>query len=207
MTDDQAAFQLLLKRARRDILSFTTFTKPDYKINWHHKALADKLNAFARGEIKYLMVFMPPRHGKSELVSRRFPAWLHGLYPDCEIMAASYLDLRGDMCIDVQNIIDSDRYKFVFPETKIWPPGTSYTKGTRNSSSTILSEEEASIVVKALVVLLRAKEQTSLSLTIRSKVVKSQTQLHFVKDFGTSIITTYFLDLKRIWTRVAKGKY
>ncbi len=121
--------------ARKDLLAFTIYTKPDYKVNWHHEALAKKLNAFARGEIRYLMVFMPPRHGKSELVSRRFPAFLHGLYPDAEIMAASYLDsLAGDMTSDVQNIIDSQAYKRVFPETKVWPPGTSYAKGTRNSS-------------------------------------------------------------------------
>jgi predicted phage terminase large subunit-like protein len=132
---DQDLDQLLIKKSRKDILAFTLFTKPDYAINWHHLELSRKLNAFARGEIKYLMVFMPPRHGKSELVSRRFPAYLHGLYPDAEIMAASYLDsLAGDMTIDVQNIIDSPEYKLVFPDTKIWPPGTSYTKGTRNSS-------------------------------------------------------------------------
>lgn len=123
------------EQARTDILAFTKYTKSDYKINWHHRALAKKLNAFARGEIRFLMVFMPPRHGKSELVSRRFPAFLHGLYPDAEIMCASYLDsLAGDMAIDVQNIIDSAEYRELFPETRIWPPGTSYTKGTRNSS-------------------------------------------------------------------------
>lgn len=124
-----------LERARKGILSFTLATKNDYRINWHHKRLARKLNAFARGEIRFLMVFMPPRHGKSELVSRRLPAYLHGLYPDSEIMAASYLDsLAGDMTIDVQNVIDSPMYKKIFPETRIWPPGTSYTKGTRNST-------------------------------------------------------------------------
>ena len=124
-----------IDKARENILAFTCLTKEDYAVNWHHKALAKKLNAFARGEIRFLMVFMPPRHGKSELVSRRFPAWLHGLYPDAEIMAASYLDsLAGDMAIDVQNIIDSPMYKKIFPQTRIWPPGTSYTKGTRNSS-------------------------------------------------------------------------
>lgn len=132
---NQNRWELLLHRARRDLLAFTIATKKDYAINWHHETLANKLNDFAYGKIPYLMVFMPPRHGKSELVSRRFPAWLHGLYPDCEIMAASYLDsLAGDMTIDVQNIIDSKTYKQIFPETNIWPPGTSYTKGTRNSS-------------------------------------------------------------------------
>lgn len=78
---------------------------------------------------------MPPRHGKSELVSRRLPAFLHGLYPDTEIMAASYLDtLAGEMCVAVQNIIDSKEYQEVFPETRIFPWGTKYTEGTRNSS-------------------------------------------------------------------------
>ncbi len=42
--------------------------------------------------------------------------------------------LAGDMAIDVQNIIDSIAYKELFPETRIWAQGTSYTKGTRNSS-------------------------------------------------------------------------
>lgn len=125
----------LINRARKGILGFTVYTKSDYQVSWHHLALSKKINAFVRGEIQYLMVFMPPRHGKSELVSRRLPAFLHGLYPDAEIMACSYLDsLAGDMAIDVQRIIDSKEYQDVFPETKIWPPGTSYTKGTRNSS-------------------------------------------------------------------------
>lgn len=121
--------------ATKDFLSFVEYTKPDYQTNWHHELIASKLNSFARGEIQYLMIFTAPRHGKSELVSRRLPAFLHGLYPDCEIMAASYLDsLAGDMAVDVQNIIDSKEYQEVFPDTKIHPPGTSYTKGTRNSS-------------------------------------------------------------------------
>ncbi len=125
----------LIDRAREDILAFTIATKDDYQIEWHHKAIARKLNKLARGEINFLMIFTAPRHGKSELVSRRFPAFFHGLYPDAEIMAASYLDsLAGDMAIDVQNIIDSLAYKKIFPGTKIWPTGTSYTKGTRNSS-------------------------------------------------------------------------
>ena len=133
--EHQDVLDVLIERARKDVLAFTILTKEDYQLNWHHIELSKKLNAFARGEIQYLMVFMPPRHGKSELVSRRFPAFLHGLYPDCEIMAASYLDsLAGDMCMDVQKIIDSPEYQLVFPETKIYPIRTNYSHGTRNSS-------------------------------------------------------------------------
>ena len=135
LKDEDAIYSEQIRRAQSEILAFTVYTKPDYHVNWHHRVLAQKLDAFVRGDIRYLMIFMPPRHGKSELVSRRLPAFIHGLYPDSEIMAASYLDtLAGDMTIDVQNIIDSKEYKDVFPNTRIWPPGTSYTKGTRNSS-------------------------------------------------------------------------
>jgi predicted phage terminase large subunit-like protein len=125
----------LRHRARSGLLSFTLYTKPDYQVNWHHKLLCQKLNAFARGEIRYLMVFMPPRHGKSELVSRRFPAFLHGLYPHAFIMAASYSDsLASDMATDVQKIMDSSLYSDVFPEVKIPPAGTRHPIYIRNSN-------------------------------------------------------------------------
>lgn len=126
--------ELFKRRARTEILAFTSYTKPDYRIGWHHRRLAGKLDAWLRGEIKNLMVFMPPRHGKSELVSRRLPALIHGIYPNDEIMAASYNDsLAGDMCIDVQKIIDSPEYQELFPGTKIHRPGLSYSLGKRNS--------------------------------------------------------------------------
>lgn len=132
---EQYLDQEMLQSAREDILAFTLLTKPDFEVGWHHQALANKLNAFIRGEIRFLMVFMPPRHGKSEMVSRRLPAFLHGLYPDDEIMAASYLDsLAGDMTSDVQTIIDSPIYQKIFPDTKIYPSGTRYSLGVRNSS-------------------------------------------------------------------------
>lgn len=124
-----------IARSRKGLLAFTLHTKPEYKVNWHHKLLCQKLNAFARGEIRYLMVFMPPRHGKSELVSRRLPAYLHGIYPDSFIMAASYSDsLATDMTADVQKIIDSPEYAEVFPGTKIPTPGTRDPVYVRNSS-------------------------------------------------------------------------
>jgi predicted phage terminase large subunit-like protein len=127
--------ELFQRKARKDILAFTLYTKPDYEVNWHHRRLAKKLNQWISGEIRYLMVFMPPRHGKSELVSRRLPAYLHGVYPDAEIMAVSYLDsLAGDMTIDAQKIIDSAEYKRLFPGTQIYPAGARHTTGQRNSS-------------------------------------------------------------------------
>jgi predicted phage terminase large subunit-like protein len=67
------------------------------------------------------MIFMPPRHGKSELVSRRLPAYILGKNPDAPIIAASYgADLARRMNRDVQRIIDDDAYRRVFPDTRLW---------------------------------------------------------------------------------------
>lgn len=112
--------QQFLKYAKDDLLAFTKYTKPDFYINWHHTLLCKKLSQFARGEIPRLMVFMPPRSGKSELVSRRLPAYLFGRNPNETIIAASYSDtLASMMNRDVQRIIDTPSYHQVFPEVTL----------------------------------------------------------------------------------------
>jgi hypothetical protein len=106
---------------RRKLLEFTRQTMSHYHAGRHHRILCDRLDRFARGELKRLMVFMPPRHGKSELVSRRLPAFILGKNPDVSIIATSYsADLAQRMNRDVQRIIDSAAYRGIFPETKLW---------------------------------------------------------------------------------------
>lgn len=123
-----------IEKARRGLLSFTIYTKPDYETNWHHIALCKILNRFVRGEITRLMVFLPPRHGKSELVSRRLPAFIHGLNPNAEIMLATYGgSLASDMTVDIQRIIDLPAYQELFPSTRITPEG-SRSAWARNST-------------------------------------------------------------------------
>ena len=107
-------------KARRHLLDFTLYTKPDYSVNWHHKIICDYLERWAFGDIKRLMIFLPPGSGKSELVSRRLPAWIFGKNPDIGIMATSYsASLASDMNRDVQRIIDDDLYRELFPETSL----------------------------------------------------------------------------------------
>lgn len=105
--------------ARRHLLDFIKYRFPDYKINWHHKVLADALERVKKGELKRLMVFMPPRHGKSEEVSVNFPAWCYGDNKDLNIIQSSY---SGGLAIDfgrqVRNIMASDEYKELF-ETRL----------------------------------------------------------------------------------------
>jgi predicted phage terminase large subunit-like protein len=78
--------------------------------------IARRLEAVERGEIDRLMIFMPPRHGKSELASKRFPAWCLGRNPSRQIIAASYnSDLASDFGRNVRNIVASPEFGEVFP--------------------------------------------------------------------------------------------
>lgn len=56
----------------------------------HLELLCRKLEAVERGEIKRLIITMPPRHGKSEVTSKHFPAWYLGKHPDHEVIITSY---------------------------------------------------------------------------------------------------------------------
>lgn len=106
--------------ASRNILDFVQYVKPNYEANWHHKMLCEYLDRFVNGEIKRLMVFMPPQHGKSELVSRNLPAFILGKNPKAKIVLASYSsDLSSSFNRDCQRIIDSNEYKDVFPNTRL----------------------------------------------------------------------------------------
>ena len=109
-------------RARRSLLSFTEFTNPLYKRANHHRLIAEKLEAVERGEIDRLMIFMPPRHGKSELASKRFPAWCLGRQPRRQIIAASYnSDLANDFGRNVRNIVAEPEFGQVFPKVSLAP--------------------------------------------------------------------------------------
>lgn len=114
----QAAAQELLDRreARRNLIAFTEYTLPGYQAANHHRRIADALEAVERGDIDRLMITMPPRHGKSELASRRFPAWYMGRNPRKNIITASYnIDLAMDFGREVRNIVASPEYQRLFP--------------------------------------------------------------------------------------------
>lgn len=116
----EAARELLTRRkARKSLIDFTKYTLPQYIEAAHHTQIAAKLEAVERGEIDRLMINMPPRHGKSELASRRFPAWFLGRHPDKSVIAASYnSDLASDFGRQVRNIVASEEYKPLF-QTKL----------------------------------------------------------------------------------------
>lgn len=110
--------------ARNSLQDFTIFTKPDYEFGWFNELLCRELDQFLleveQGKMPRLMIFAPPRSGKSELASRRFPAYVLGKHPDWHVIGASYAsDLANRMSRDTQRIIDGNAYREVFPQTNL----------------------------------------------------------------------------------------
>lgn len=107
-----------IELSKRHFKDFIAFTKPDYVFNWHHDALCDKMDQFAKGKIRKLMVFMPPQHGKSQLTTRHFPAYLLGIHPKTKVVVCSYsATLAQAFNRDIQRIVDDIPYHQVFPGT------------------------------------------------------------------------------------------
>lgn len=106
--------------ARRKLLRFITYTKENYNVNFHHEVMARKLDDWVNKKIPYLMIFMPPRHGKSEQGTRRVIPFIHGRFPDAEVISASYSDsLACAMSADIQKIMEEDSYEELFPNTAL----------------------------------------------------------------------------------------
>ncbi len=97
-----------LAQANRSFLGFARWIRPGLRVNWHHRVMARYLQDFAEGKIRRLMIFAPPRHGKSEMVSRILPAYIFGIRPESSIIACSYsARLAGKMNVDAQRLMDS----------------------------------------------------------------------------------------------------
>ena len=81
----------------------------------HHEYMIQALERVYRGEIKRLMVLMPPGHGKSVYCSVRFPSWYLGNRPKQHLIHASYGgDLAANDGYKVRNLLDSEAYQQIF---------------------------------------------------------------------------------------------
>ncbi len=104
--------------APTDFPCFLGYMNPKYQLEWFHRVIAEACQKLLEGKIKNLMVFMPPQHGKSEIISRSFPAFAEGYDPDLKIAACSYAsDLSEQFSRSVQRIIESPKYQDIFPDT------------------------------------------------------------------------------------------
>lgn len=99
---------------------FLDYTDPRYERQWFHTLIARRCQELIAGTLdtSRLMVFVPPQHGKSEIVSRKFPAWALGINPRMKIVGTSYsADLAQQFSRAIQRTIDSTEYREVFPDT------------------------------------------------------------------------------------------
>ncbi len=110
------------KEARTNFLSFCQYVDKSFETPPHVQLLASKLQQVAlyilsggtKG-IGRLMILMPPQHGKSQLCSRLFPAFLLGVYPDCRIILTSYgADLAAKNSRTVRDMVDGEYYQALF---------------------------------------------------------------------------------------------
>ena len=110
--------QRLKVLASTDFAHFLGYINSAYQLEWFHRIIAEHCQALIEGKIKNLMVFVPPQHGKSEIISRNFPAWAFGRNPNLKIAGCSYSsDLAAQFSRAIQRTIDSEKYKAIFPDT------------------------------------------------------------------------------------------
>ena len=122
---DQAALAALL---RQDFLSFvrkcfnTLSPGQAFIPNWAVEALAYQLERVRRGEIRRLIINMPPRSLKSITASVAFPAFVLGHDPTCRIISASYsADLSRKLSNDFRAVLNSRWFQEIFPGTRVGP--------------------------------------------------------------------------------------
>tara|TARA_R110000824_G_scaffold286048_4_gene474191 strand:- start:1001 stop:2452 length:1452 start_codon:yes stop_codon:yes gene_type:complete len=125
---DEKILKLQLRLAQLERLeacndSFLGFVKtmwPEFITGKHHEIIAEKLERVSRGELKRLIINMPPRHTKSEFASFLFPAWMIGKNPNMKIIQATHTtELAVGFGRKVKNLLDRDDYREVFPNTKL----------------------------------------------------------------------------------------
>ena len=122
------------KAAYMDLIEFCKRMQPDYLVGKHHKILATMLMGIERGDKDRICVNIPPRHGKSQLVSIYFPAWFLGRNPDKKVMMVSHTtDLAVDFGRKVRNLISSDEYRAIFPTVSLAQDSKSAGRWNTNS--------------------------------------------------------------------------
>lgn len=129
--------------ARRSMLPFVLAMMPDYEVGWVHREISNILDAFIEACERQLgprlIIELPPRIGKSELVSRKFPAFVLGKHPAWEVVSATYnQDLASDFGREVRATFQDPLFAELFPAAKIRDDSNSidYVKFTDRGSYT-----------------------------------------------------------------------
>jgi len=108
------------EKAQEYFMSFAHYVYDNFIEGAHHRVIAEKLEKVARGEIKRLIINMPPRHSKSEFASYLMPAWFLGKNPRLKIIQATHnTELAVRFGRKVRDLIADPQYKDIFPTTNL----------------------------------------------------------------------------------------
>jgi len=109
-----------LTAAKTNMLGFAQAVYPGFKIGPHHRKLAKIFTDVVDGKKKRVIINIAPRMGKSEFSSYLFPAYFLGKYPNKKIIMGTHTaGLSEDFGRRVRNLIDSEEYRDVFPQTLV----------------------------------------------------------------------------------------
>ena len=104
------------EKAQNNFLSYVNHVWPDFIHGRHHEIMAEAFERVVRGELKRLIINMPPRHTKSEFASYLLPSWYLGKYPNKKVIQTSHTaELATDFGRKVRNLVDNPLYKDIFP--------------------------------------------------------------------------------------------
>ena len=110
----------LREEAHEKFMPFAHHVYENFIEGQHHRIIAEKLERVARGDLKRLIINMPPRHSKSEFASYLMPAWFLGRNPKLKIIQATHnTELAVRFGRKVRDLIDDPAYKEIFPNTNL----------------------------------------------------------------------------------------
>ena len=108
------------EKAQNQFMPFVHHVYDNFIEGRHHRIIAEKLEKIATGELKRLIVNMPPRHSKSEFASYLMPAWFLGRNPKLKIIQATHnTELAVRFGRKVRDLIETEAYYEIFPETRL----------------------------------------------------------------------------------------
>jgi predicted phage terminase large subunit-like protein len=110
----------LLAMAHEDLACYSILQCPQFERAPHLELILSKLEAVERGELKRLMICLPPRHSKSFTTSSNFPAWFLGRHPQHHVIFATYgQELSDDFGRRVRNFIADSVHQAIFPNCRL----------------------------------------------------------------------------------------
>ena len=103
------------EKAQKDFMEFVKKVWPTFIGGRHHIRMARAFERVAKGELKRLIINMPPRHTKSEFASYLLPAWFLGNFPHKKVIQTSHTaELAVGFGRKVRNLVDQENYRGVF---------------------------------------------------------------------------------------------